>query len=72
MHMDIYQTGEPTAEVLVSKNTLRELDLRRPAMSALPQVPSPRNCALRGLIVAVPMSLSLWAILGLAVWVILR
>lgn len=73
MHMEyIHWAGEPAAKALASKNTVREFDLHRPVMGAVPQVSAPRNCALRGLIFAVPVALSLWLILGLAVWAIVR
>ncbi len=71
MHMeDIYQAGESTAEAMVSRNKLMEVNRCRPAMSTLLQLPS--DSAVRGLIFAVPVSLLLWVILGLVVWAIVR
>lgn len=55
---ETFQAGKPTTDALNP--------------NVLPELPTPEDCALRGLIFAVPMSLALWVILGLAVWGIVR
>lgn len=70
---DLYQAGNNVApEGLIAESVLREMETQRSVTNPMRHAFPIEESAVRGLMIAVPMSLSLWVLIGLVVWAIVR
>jgi len=74
MHTEIFdQTIDRTVvNGMAAEGMLGELEISPPSRSITRRNRAPEQFAMRGLILAVPLSLSLWVAIGLLVWTMVR